>query len=30
MSICIKGMTFDETYNLTTSMLNSGDKDRFK
>ena len=26
MSICINGMTFDETYNLTTSMLNSGDK----
>ena len=26
MAICINGMTFDETYNLTTSMLNSGDK----
>ena len=26
MTICINGMTFDETYNLTTSMLNSGDK----
>ncbi len=26
MSICIKGMSFDETYNLTTSMLNSGEK----
>ena len=22
MTICINGMTFDETYNLTTSMLN--------
>ena len=26
MTICINGMTFDETYNLTTAMLNSGDK----
>ena len=26
MAICIKGMTFDETYNLTTLMLNSGEK----
>lgn len=26
MSICIKGMSFEETYNLTTAMLNSGEK----
>lgn len=26
MAIVINGMTFDETYNLTMSMLNSGDK----
>ena len=26
MTICINGMTFDETYNLTTAMLNSGEK----
>ena len=26
MAITINGMTFDETYNLTISMLNSGDK----
>ena len=26
MTICINGMTFNETYNLTTAMLNSGDK----
>ena len=25
MAICINGMTFDETYNLTTLMLNSGE-----
>ena len=25
MTICINGMTFEETYNLTTAMLNSGD-----
>lgn len=26
MTICINGMSFEETYNLTTAMLNSGDK----
>ena len=26
MTVCINGMTFNETYNLTTAMLNSGDK----
>ncbi len=26
MTICINGMSFDETYNLTTAMLNSGEK----
>ena len=25
MAICIKGMTFEETYILTTIMLNSGE-----